>query len=235
MNVSPTACWISFSSTCIAWRSFRSSAPSGSSSSSTRGRITSARASATRWRCPPESWAGLRAPNPVEPHHLERLVGASGALGLRRLAHHEPVARRSRRPSCAGRARSPGRRCSRRVRTAACSPTSTPPSSTRPSVGRSNPAIMRRHVVLPDPDGPSIEKNSPSRTSRSTPSTATTSPNRLTTPSSRDRGVAGVGLAPPRAATAASLTDPPLQREPPPEPAHLDRGSATPQQRPIAG
>ena len=61
--------------------------------------------------------------------------------------------------------------------------TSSPPSSTLPEVGASNPAIIRRQVVFPDPEGPSIEKNSPSRTSRSTPSTATTSPNRLTTDS----------------------------------------------------
>ena len=50
--------------------------------------------------------------------------------------------------------------------------TSTPWSRTRPSVGSSKPAIIRRVVVLPEPDGPSIEKNSPSRTSRSTWSTA---------------------------------------------------------------
>ena len=34
-------------------------------------------------------------------------------------------------------------------------------ASTRPSSGSSNPAIMRSEVVLPQPDGPSIEKNSP--------------------------------------------------------------------------
>jgi hypothetical protein len=39
-------------------------------------------------------------------------------------------------------------------------------------VGSSKPAIIRSVVVLPEPDGPSIEKNSPSRTSRSTWSTA---------------------------------------------------------------
>src|SRR5881275_2080113 len=44
---------------------------------------------------------------------------------------------------------------------------------------------MRRQVVLPDPEGPSIEKNSPSRTSRSMPSTATTSPKRFSTWSRR--------------------------------------------------
>ena len=52
--------------------------------------------------------------------------------------------------------------------------TSAPWSRIRPSVGSSKPAIIRSVVVLPEPDGPSIEKNSPSRTSRSMPSTATT-------------------------------------------------------------
>ena len=63
MNVMPTVCWMCLSSICISWRSLRSSAPSGSSSSSTPGRLTSARASATRCRCPPESWLGLRRAN----------------------------------------------------------------------------------------------------------------------------------------------------------------------------
>ena len=58
-NVIPTSRWMCFSSSCICLRSCRSSAPSGSSSSSTAGRLTSARASATRWRWPPESWRGL--------------------------------------------------------------------------------------------------------------------------------------------------------------------------------
>jgi hypothetical protein len=59
----PTSRWIDLSSICISWRSFRSSAPSGSSSRSTFGRFTIARASATRWRWPPESCDGLRLPN----------------------------------------------------------------------------------------------------------------------------------------------------------------------------
>src|SRR5689334_21301010 len=41
---------------------------------------------------------------------------------------------------------------------------------------------MRRVVVLPEPDGPSIAKNSPSATSRLTRSTATTSPYVFRTP-----------------------------------------------------
>ena len=46
----------------------------------------------------------------------------------------------------------------------------------RPASGRSKPAISRRVVVLPEPDGPSMVKNSPAASSRSTPSTARTSP-----------------------------------------------------------
>lgn len=60
MKVIPSDCCSFFSSTCICSRSFKSVAPSGSSSSSTRGWFTSARAIATRCRWPPESWEGLR-------------------------------------------------------------------------------------------------------------------------------------------------------------------------------
>ena len=91
MNVIPTSCWIRLSSSCISWRSLRSSAPSGSSSSSTRGPLTIARASATRWRWPPESCAGLRAPSAREADQLERLLGAPAPLRLGDLAHAQPV------------------------------------------------------------------------------------------------------------------------------------------------
>ena len=70
MNVIPTSFWIAFSSSCICLRSFRSSAPSGSSSSSTRGLFTSARASATRCCWPPESCRGLRLSSPSRPTSL---------------------------------------------------------------------------------------------------------------------------------------------------------------------
>ncbi|MNE37212.1 hypothetical protein D3C80_1310540 [compost metagenome] len=45
-----------------------------------------------------------------------------------------------------------------------------------PALGCSKPAIRRRQVVLPEPEGPSIEKNSPSWMSIDTWSTALTSP-----------------------------------------------------------
>jgi len=59
---------------------------------------------------------------------------------------------------------------------------SRPVSSTRPMSGSSNPAIIRSEVVLPHPDGPSIEKNSPRPTVMVTSSTATVSPKRFVTP-----------------------------------------------------
>ena len=51
----------------------------------------------------------------------------------------------------------------------------------RPESASSKPAISRSVVVLPHPEGPSSEKNSPRPTSIVTLSTATASPKRLTT------------------------------------------------------
>ena len=48
-----------------------------------------------------------------------------------------------------------------------------------PAVCFSRPAIIRKRVVLPHPDGPRRTRNSPSRTARSTPSTAVWSPHSL--------------------------------------------------------
>ena len=61
--------------------------------------------------------------------------------------------------------------------------TSRPCSRIRPSVGSSKPAIMRSVVVFPQPEGPSIVKNSPSRIVNETSSTAQKSPNILVTAS----------------------------------------------------
>src|SRR5262245_7768142 len=53
--------------------------------------------------------------------------------------------------------------------------TTIPPIRISPSVGCSRPAISRISVVLPQPDGPSRTRNSPSAAARSMPSTARTS------------------------------------------------------------
>ena len=78
-------------------------------------------------------------------------------------------------------------------------------------MGVSNPAIIRRHVVFPEPDGPSIEKNSPRRTSRFTPSTAATSPKRFTTDSSRTATSSPCGALTSAVLTADSATTVPLE------------------------
>ena len=48
-----------------------------------------------------------------------------------------------------------------------------------PSVGASNPPMIRRSVVFPHPDGPRIARNSPSRISREISSNAVKFPNFL--------------------------------------------------------
>ncbi len=57
--------------------------------------------------------------------------------------------------------------------------TSSPSSRIFPEVGSSSPAIILRVVVLPQPDGPSSMKNSPSATVKVDSSTAVKSPKSL--------------------------------------------------------
>jgi len=65
MKVMPVLRWIALSSLRMCWRSFRSSAESGSSSNSTRGSTANARAIATRCFWPPDSAAIGLSPLPV--------------------------------------------------------------------------------------------------------------------------------------------------------------------------
>src|SRR3954465_10270919 len=60
--------------------------------------------------------------------------------------------------------------------------TSCPAISTRPRVGRSKPATIRRAVVFPHPDGPSRTTNCPSGTCRSSSSSTWTPSKSLPTP-----------------------------------------------------
>ena len=65
--------------------------------------------------------------------------------------------------------------------------TSRPPISTRPPVAVSSPATIRRHVVLPQPDGPSSTVKLPAAISIDTRSSATALPQwRLTSISRTD-------------------------------------------------
>ena len=157
----PISFWIRFSSTWRFLRSFRSRAPSGSSSSSTFGRLTTARASATRCCWPPESWLGLRFASPQSPTRsssawTRRSTSAlSTPLALEAVGDVVADAHvREQRVALEDRVRRPlVRRAARRRRT--------PSIRTWPSSGCSKPAIIRRVVVLPQPIGPSRVKNSP--------------------------------------------------------------------------
>src|ERR1043165_7347184 len=63
--------------------------------------------------------------------------------------------------------------------------TSSPPRRMRPEVGSSSPAIIRRVVVFPHPDGPSRQKKSPSGMVKVESRTATKSVNALWSLSTR--------------------------------------------------
>ena len=84
-QVTPTSSMMLTSSIWVSSRSFLSSAPSGSSSSSSCGRLARLRASATRCCWPPESWCGLRLAYLLQLHQLEHGLDAlrrSASLGM---------------------------------------------------------------------------------------------------------------------------------------------------------
>ena len=142
----------------------------------TAGRRTTG---AGRARDPLTLAAGERLGPPVEHSPSSRAA--------RRPLQRAFAPRLSRRPDCEGRRRGcrgpsgkeraagPGKHHSD-VRPLAREPGGhpLPPIQTDPAVGGSRPATSRKRVLLPDPDGPTIARNSPSSTVRSTPRTAST-------------------------------------------------------------
>src|SRR5436190_19430293 len=71
--------------------------------------------------------------------------------------------------------------------------TTSPPIEISPSETSSSPAVIRRSVVLPDPEGPTKTRNSPSPIVRSTESTATVPPSKtFVTPSKPSSAIAPV-------------------------------------------
>ena len=124
--------------------------------------MTRARASATRWRWPPESWPGRRCSIAAEFDHCQRLhAPCLRASSFADAFDHQPIGhvladRHMRKQRIV---------LEHRIdvalvrRHALCRFAENFDMS---GSGCSNPAISRRHVVLPEPDGPSIAKNSPS-------------------------------------------------------------------------
>src|SRR5436309_5743342 len=70
--------------------------------------------------------------------------------------------------------------------------TSSPPNRMRPDVGSSRPAIIRSVVVLPQPEGPSRQKKSPSGTVNVESRTAVNPPNALCRLSTRISAIASL-------------------------------------------
>src|SRR4029450_10196586 len=86
----------------------------------------------------------------------------------------------------------PERPISRRTARASVT-TSKPATRARPASGASSVARIRTMVVLPAPFGPSSASTLPAGSSRSTPSSARTSPKRLPRPSARIAGCPRAG------------------------------------------
>ena len=166
------------------WPLAESSMPVGSSANTTSGRVTSARAMATRCCCPPDSWDGrwpARSARPTEPS--TRLI--SGREG-RCPASRSGSATFSSAVSEGSRLNDWNTNPIRFRRSTVSlvslrSPSSCPPSQTSPEVGRSSPAAHCRSVLLPEPDGPMTAVNVPATKPSVTWSSAvTTQPDRYT-------------------------------------------------------
>ena len=173
-----------------------STAPVGSSASSRRGSLASARATATRWRSPPDSCEGRWSARSASPTSCEqvqaRVRGAHGdalrcrSAGLRRwLAPRAPRAaggagRRSRRSRAA------------RARGAPCARSGARRSARLPRSGCSSPPISASSVLLPEPERPVITTASPGAIRSETSRSALTSPKDLLTPTTTTSAPSGV-------------------------------------------
>ena len=158
-----------------------SSADTGSSATTSFGRVISARAMAMRWRWPPENSCGYLAASaarrPTASSDVRRRARVARPCSLRPAP---PAARRrSSRHAGAGRAshRGPGTpsacaRASRATRVAASRTANAPRASRRPKSGVSSASAMRARVDLPEPDSPTIPNERPCRMAKLTPASA---------------------------------------------------------------
>ena len=137
---------------------------------------------------------------PSGPIALERSRRRASGAPRRPARGGARPARAARGPSSSRRSAGPGRGSrSGDGAPARRAPTSTPATDALPAVGRASPVRIRSVVVLPAPFGPSRPKTDPAGTSRSSPSSARTAPNRFVRPRAgppdgqvaRSRGDAG--------------------------------------------
>ena len=171
----------------LSWpRVISSSAANGSSISSTRGRVTSARAIEARIFMPPDSSDGYaraksRRPTvsstlPMRSAAAERATPASrsGSHTLSKTVDH-------------------GISVGSWNTNAVSAPPAAPGDASTPPLGRSRPATRRSTVLLPHPDGPTSATNSPLSTASCTPCRACTPlAKRLSTRSSEISGKRGM-------------------------------------------
>ena len=140
-----------------------------------RGSVIMARASATRWRWPPDRLLGLRSARTAISKDFRMCCTRWAISAFGRFSISSPKPTCLATVMCGNRAKSWNimamSRCHGGSRVA-----SLPPIRMSPSSGSSRPAMQRKVVVLPQPDGPSRQTNWPLLTFSETPSTAVKSP-----------------------------------------------------------
>src|SRR5512145_925583 len=164
-------------------RVISSSAAKGSSISSSRGLVTSARAIETRIFMPPDNSRGYARSKPPRPTRSSVAITSSAAR-----TRGTPCKRSGRYAlsNTVAQGISVGSWNTKPISVAPC--LAPPGHSMAPYVASPSPAISRSAVLFPQPDGPSRLTNSCSPTSRSKRSSASTPlPNRLPTSRSRTR------------------------------------------------
>ena len=140
-----------------------------------RGSVIMARASATRWRWPPDRLPGLRSARAAISKAFSTSCTrlAISALGFFSISRPKPTCLAT--VMCGKSAKSWNIMAMSRCHGGSLV-TSLPPIRMPPSSGSSRPATQRKVVVLPQPEGPSRQTNWPFSTLSETPSTAVKSP-----------------------------------------------------------
>ena len=172
ISVRPLSRQESSSSEMISSRVSSSKLPEGSSASSTRGSLTSARAIAARCCWPPESSVGRWYARSARATWSSARIARSRRSALGTLSGTSAVSTFSTALSVGIRLKDWKTKpmCSARIRVSRASPIAPrfwPSNSTVPAVGRSKPPSSCSSVVLPCPVGPWIASHSPSAISAS--------------------------------------------------------------------
>ena len=133
----------------------------GSSASTAAGCVTSARATAVRWRSPPESSPGPVLEPLAQSHALEQLARRALRFLRRRAAHEQRhghvLDRRELGQQMMKLVDEPEARLRKRPRSTSLKRLiDSPATRTSPAVGSSSPPRSCSSVVLPEPDDPMI-------------------------------------------------------------------------------